>query len=353
MEEKYQMRLDKNFIKEQKEASTNIEKELKLAKKQLEKEIKLLLLGTGGSGKTTFAKQMQILHLNGFNDEARKNFIPIIHRNIIDNMVALVRGARKLNIDIKENAAAQELEKIKNEKEFSNHFDNIEKIWADSGIQEAFKNSAKFQLDDSTKYYMDQFSTIKQSGWVPTTDDVLRARKKTTGIIETDFHVSGKTFKMVDVGGQRSERRKWVHCFADVTAIIFVVAISSYDQVLEEDEKTNRMDEDIKLYKEIVDNQWFTETSIILFFNKKDIFEEKLQKQIHLNVCPSFKEYDGKLELEPASLFIQNIFKNLPANQKKPFYPHVTIATDTKNIKHVFDAVRDIIFQKAMSNVGF
>jgi len=122
---------------------------------------------------------------------------------------------------------------------------------------------------------------------------------------------------MVDVGGQRSERRKWVHCFADVTAIIFVVAISSYDQVLEEDEKTNRMDEDIKLYKEIADNQWFTETSIILFFNKKDIFDEKLQRGVHLNVCPSFKDYNGKLELGPASEYIQNIFKKLPENQKK------------------------------------
>ena len=229
--------------------------------------------------------------------------------------------------------------------------DNIEKIWGDNGIQQAYQNSAKFQLDDSTKYYMDQFSTIRQSSWVPTTDDVLRARKKTTGIIETDFHVSGKTFRMVDVGGQRSERRKWVHCFADVTAIIFVVAISSYDQVLEEDESTNRMDEDIKLYKEIADNQWFEETSIILFFNKKDLFEEKLKKGIHLNVCPSFKSYDGALEVEPTSNYIQNIFKKLPKNQNKPFYPHVTVATDTKNIKHVFDAVRDIIFQKAMVNV--
>jgi len=137
-----------------------------------------LLLGTGGSGKTTFAKQMQILHLNGFNDEARKNFIPIIHRNIIDNMIALIRGAKKLDFEIQDTSAAQELEKIKNEKDFSNNVENIIKIWQDKGIQQAFENSAKFQLDDSTKFYMDQFDTIKQSGWVPTTDDVLRARKK-------------------------------------------------------------------------------------------------------------------------------------------------------------------------------
>lgn len=44
--------------------------------------------------------------------------------------------------------------------------------------------------------------------------------------------------RLFDVGGQRSERKKWIHCFEDVTAIIFCVAMSEYDQVLHEDETT-------------------------------------------------------------------------------------------------------------------
>lgn len=47
-----------------------------------------------------------------------------------------------------------------------------------------------------------------------------------------------KLFRLFDVGGQRSERKKWIHCFEDVTAIIFCVAMSEYDQVLHEDETT-------------------------------------------------------------------------------------------------------------------
>ena len=43
---------------------------------------------------------------------------------------------------------------------------------------------------------------------------------------------------MFDVGGQRSERKKWIHCFEGVTAIIFCVALSAYDLVLAEDEET-------------------------------------------------------------------------------------------------------------------
>jgi hypothetical protein len=40
---------------------------------------------------------------------------------------------------------------------------------------------------------------------------------------------------MVDVGGQKSERRKWIHCFQDVTSILFLVSLSGYDQCLVED----------------------------------------------------------------------------------------------------------------------
>ena len=51
----------------------------------------------------------------------------------------------------------------------------------------------------------------------------------------------GTVFEMYDVGGQRNERKKWIHCFEGVTAVIFVAAISEYDQKLFEDASTNRM----------------------------------------------------------------------------------------------------------------
>ena len=49
-------------------------------------------------------------------------------------------------------------------------------------------------------------------------------------------------FRVFDVGGQRSERKKWIHCFEDVTAIIFIVALSEYDQVGQAHGQTQRID---------------------------------------------------------------------------------------------------------------
>lgn len=88
--------------------------------------------------------------------------------------------------------------------------------------------------------------------YLPTETDVLRARAKTVGIKETRFNMGQLSWVLVaathfdtshphprihmfDVGGQRSERRKWIHCFESVTSIIFCTALSEYDQVLLEE----------------------------------------------------------------------------------------------------------------------
>lgn len=99
------------------------------------------------------------------------------------------------------------------------------------------------------------------TNYIPSQQDVLRTRVKTTGIVETIFTFKGLKFRMFDVGGQRNERKKWIHCFEGVTAIIFCVSLSGYDLVLAEDEE-------MKLFDSICNNKWFIQTSIILFLNK-------------------------------------------------------------------------------------
>ena len=74
------------------------------------------------------------------------------------------------------------------------------------------------------------FPSLVQS-YLPTQQDILLARKPTKGIHEYDFEIKNVPFKMVDVGGQRSERRRWFECFDSVTSILFLVSSSEYDQV--------------------------------------------------------------------------------------------------------------------------
>jgi guanine nucleotide-binding protein G(i) subunit alpha len=97
---------------------------------------------------------------------------------------------------------------------------------------------------------------------------------------------------MFDVGGQRSERKKWIHCFEAVTSIIFCVALSEYDQVLLEESKQNRMLESLILFESVINSRWFARSSIILFLNKIDLFKIKLAK---VPLEGYFPDYTGKI----------------------------------------------------------
>ncbi len=176
----------------------------------------------------------------------------------------------------------------------------------------------------------------------------------------------------------------------------------------------NRMVESMKLFDSICNNKWFTDTSIILFLNKKDLFEDKIRRS-PLNIC--FPEYTGEkltsiwcscvwpdhrisscfeiihwentapppcttlwtsvshvfrtvcdqhIELEPtvlsipgpntyeeAAAYIQMQFENLNKRKDtKEIYPHFTCATDTNNVQFVFDAVTDVIIKNNLKDCG-
>ncbi|EYC34182.1 g-protein alpha subunit [Ancylostoma duodenale] len=219
----------------------------------------------------------------------------------------------------------------------------IKELWEDSGIQECYDRRREYQLTDSAKYYLSDLRRLAVPDYLPTEQDILRVRVPTTGIIEYPFDLEQIIFRMVDVGGQRSERRKWIHCFENVTSIMFLVALSEYDQVLVECDNENRMEESKALFRTIITYPWFTNSSVILFLNKKDLLEEKI---LYSHLADYFPEYDGPPR-DPiaAREFILKMFVDLNPDADKIIYSHFTCATDTENIRFVFAAVKDTILQ--------
>lgn len=191
-------------------------------------------------------------------------------------------------------------------------------------------------LADIPSSYFDSIERIAQPDYMPTDQDVLRSRVKTTGITETTFIIGDLTYRMFDVGGQRSERKKWIHCFENVTTILFLVAISEYDQLLFEDETVNRMQEALTLFDSICNSRWFVKTSIILFLNKIDRFKEKLPVSPMKNYFP---DYEGGADYPAACDYILNRFVSLNQAEQKQIYTHFTCATDTTQIRFVMAAV--------------
>eukprot|EP01117_Protostelium_nocturnum_P017096 TRINITY_DN689_c0_g1_i1.p1 TRINITY_DN689_c0_g1~~TRINITY_DN689_c0_g1_i1.p1 ORF type:complete len:349 (+),score=86.63 TRINITY_DN689_c0_g1_i1:94-1140(+) len=335
--------------KEERELSKAIDRQLRSQRKQDDRIIKLLLLGAGESGKSTIAKQMRILYLEGFDEEERERFKQIIYGNILTSLQALLSACQQFGLEIEKDNQAQVLLDVDSIEVSPTTLPLFKNLWKDPAIQTAFERQNEFQLYDSTQYYFENIDRICSSDYKPTEQDILRSRSKTTGVTETNFEVENVKFVMVDVGGQRSERRKWIHCFQGITAVIFCVAMSEYDLKLYEDETVSRLEESLMLFDEICNSEWFTNTSIILFLNKKDIFEQKLAKN-DLSVC--FKNYKGGNNFEKASSYMKKKFiKQNKSATRKEIFAHITCATDTENVSFVFNAVRGHILNDALKGV--
>lgn len=344
------------------QVSRQIDDGIKKDEQRASCEIKLLLLGPGESGKSTIIKQIKIIHKSYYTRDECLEYVPIVHNNTIQSLIAIIRGMNKLGISLDDSSKMDDVqyfvESIIKAEQDNNSMPvmtcklaaAMQSLWEDKNVKKCFERSNEYQLNDSAGYFLNSLPRISDPTYVPTQQDVLRTRVKTTGIIEFDFKYRGLTFRLLDVGGQRSERSKWIHCFNNVTAIIFCVALSDYDLNLYEDEKVNRMKESLELFDSICNNKWFLKTSIILFLNKRDIFEEKLKKS---PLTIAFPEYRGPQSFHEASLYIKYKFESLNSQKSsdREIYTHITCATSNDNMEHVFDSVTDVILRHNLKKV--
>nr|XP_046212824.1 guanine nucleotide-binding protein subunit alpha-13-like isoform X1 [Oncorhynchus gorbuscha] len=376
---------------EQLRKSKAIDKSISRDKTYVKRLVKILLLGAGESGKSTFLKQMRIIHGQDFDQQDREEFRAIIYSNVIKGVRVLVDAREKLqipwgssdnqvhgdNVMSFDTRSSMMVHGQVETSVFLKYLPSIQALWADVAIQHAYDRRREFQLGESVKYFLDNveklgepvsFSPCRLSlhkslcllnipilfscllliplsllqSYIPSQHDVLLARKPTKGIHEYDFEIKSIPFKMVDVGGQRSERRRWFECFDSVTSILFLVSSSEYDQVLMEDRQTNRLRESLNIFETIVNNRVFLSVSIILFLNKTDLLEEKV---LNVSLSKYFPEYTGPdHSLPDVQKFLVDCFREKRRDlTQKPLYHHFTTAINTENIRLVFRDVKDTI----------
>jgi len=316
-------------------------------------KIKLLLLGPGESGKSTIFKQMKIIQdEGGFSTEELISFRNVIFSNCVSQMRVILEASVLLKVQLRSETSVEAAKKILGLPASGNSWSKdiglaVKLLWKDEGVKETFlMGMKKYQLNETADYFFDHIDRFLDENFIPTVDDVLRVRVRSTGIEEANFTFDKLKLRVVDVGGQRSERRKWIHCFDNVTAVIYCASLSCYDQVLREDRTQNRMHESILLFDECANGNNFQKNAIILFLNKEDLFNEKI-KTVDLSVC--FNNYTGGCNQEAAKGFIKEQFLQRTNN---PVHVHYTTAIDTKNIELVIKDIRETLLTKALEVQG-
>ncbi|XP_034448874.1 guanine nucleotide-binding protein G(o) subunit alpha-like [Hippoglossus hippoglossus] len=321
--------------------------------------VKILMLGAAESGKSTLIKQIKIIHSHGFSKQELISFQASVLDNLLTSMKFVLRGMGVLRINLanKKNkvharsilSCSQCLGDDQELLPFVAHALCV--LWADQGVRAAAARGYEFELNDSALYFFENMSRIIAPNYVPTEPDVLRVRVRTCGIIETQFQVNETIFRLYDVGGQRSERRKWLGCFDCIQVVLFVVSLSSYDSTLMESASRNRLQESLKLFTSVCTNTVFNSTSLILFMNKTDLFQKKiLHCGRHLRCYLSgYTGADG--DVDAAAHHITAMFSACSSSPDKPVYHHFTTATDTTNVQVVFHMVIDQIIRENLAAV--
>lgn len=190
---------------------------------------------------------------------------------------------------------------------------------------------------ESSAYWLDNLDRIADTGYCATWDDLMHQKMITTGISENIIPFHGEKIRLVDVGGQvrshkwfcfvfvtewlcdttlleqllkfflskRNERRKWQGAFLDkLQAVIYVVSLSEYDQVLVEDITVNRCQESLQALRNTL--KWLHTAHMFLVFSKRDVFEQKI-------VVRDLSVALGKENI-PSEILLEN---NPPVNQYK------------------------------------
>ncbi|KAF5366156.1 hypothetical protein D9758_005771 [Tetrapyrgos nigripes] len=216
---------------------------------------------------------------------------------------------------------------------------DMESLWRNEEVQRKLINE-EISLKEQPGFFLEDVVRIADEEYVPTPDDVLRARVSTIGPEEHRIPIEGNNIEtgngrewvIYDVGGQRNQRAAWAQFFDDVTVIIFLAPISAFNMALAEDPSVNRLADSLKIWRTICANKLLANVDLILLLNKIDILDKQLKKGVQFaKYVTSYKDRPNKTE--DVSRYLLDMFHNLHKQhsaKKRKIHPHLTCAIDTK-----------------------
>jgi GTPase SAR1 family protein len=277
---------------------------------------KILILGAGEAGKTTTCRQLHCIVRGDMNDQMKREITDALRSNVwtVARKVAKMLSPSDCK-EISDGPCSQILTNLLDREELKNGEMNvalaeaIEQFWKADCVQNTLKKRSKYWLLEWADYYIGNAVRFAAPEFSPTEEDRVRARVKTTGVNEDhfaekvpespawpgleDFKETGLKIKwsIIDVGGQRSERRKWISVFDNVQTVVFLVNLLGYAEVLYEDESVLRMHESMDVCENLFGSQKcaFKDTPIHFCFNKLQSFKDSYSRDAFLKCFPECK----------------------------------------------------------------
>eukprot|EP00485_Elphidium_margaritaceum_P012172 CAMPEP_0202706766 /NCGR_PEP_ID=MMETSP1385-20130828/19142_1 /ASSEMBLY_ACC=CAM_ASM_000861 /TAXON_ID=933848 /ORGANISM="Elphidium margaritaceum" /LENGTH=447 /DNA_ID=CAMNT_0049365309 /DNA_START=36 /DNA_END=1379 /DNA_ORIENTATION=+ len=379
----------KNASDSQSSADKEIAEHMKASQIAMSKTLRLLLLGAGGSGKSTVFKQMEKLYRGKDDEKQLEAAKEDIYRNIITDIYDLCKHNVKLNsmgagaqYKLSSDALTEKCLRISNWT-FQYIWDDplgrltrdlaleIDALWRENAMRLTWQERKQSHVMDNTPYFFDKILDIVPDAKDATTasyrasfDDFVRVRDCTTGIIVKAFRAQTDygeyMFEVTDVGGQRAERRKWMRLFDNISVCLYIMALSAYDQCLFEDNTKNCWDETLELFSKTAHEAAFGSTDWVIFFNKVDLFEAKIAK-IPFSVYQTDFNADDVHNSDAVKKWILDEFRRRfydglskeQIRKRGNLYFHVTCATNEEYVSKIIQRVHVDLIKSQMKKMGY
>uniref|UniRef100_A0A6B2LBB8 Uncharacterized protein n=1 Tax=Arcella intermedia TaxID=1963864 RepID=A0A6B2LBB8_9EUKA len=226
----------------------------------------------------------------------------------------------------------------------------ISSLWSDAAIQKAWGWPSEVKTIEHLDYFVERVQVYLQPNYTPVREEILRARQRTTGFTETTYLDSDNSvWTVIDVGGQFSERSKWIHLVSRCSSFIYVVAIDEYNVKSKENKTKSRLACSLETFKEIINSEAYSQLFPVLFLNKIDKFKSKLENSdLFEEFKGEYPSYSGSQDWKEAVKVIESDFRS--AMPKKNLVVHHTCVLDGENMKIVFAEVRQHILVQLLEH---
>ncbi|KAI8914327.1 guanine nucleotide binding protein, alpha subunit [Gorgonomyces haynaldii] len=292
----------------------------------------LLIVGPPASGKSTILRQLQ-LQYEGLPTALRNSFRDDIIFVIIDTMHRLIDLAFELDVEIDPKLYKDESIVVSYKwlpgKDIPFHVaQSIERLWQSKAIRDCYR-----ELDDighcpNADYFLSNCIRLAIPKCEISVEDVLSIYVPSERVDSLDLTIGGQLHRFYEIPGNMRWFKQAYH-FSDVTAVLFVASLASFNLYHEETER-NMLLEAILLFKELESTKYLISASILLFLNQMDLFERKLESY---EISDYFLDYEGPNEPLRGAVFIGQLFKQQVVHRHRKAYIHMTTATQTSRLK--------------------
>ena len=359
----------------------------------------VLVMGGPGSGKSTAIKQYRAIYGDPITIQERETYKALIHKQCIDQMqlalsilVDMIALFLKFFHDIQDETESQgtslripddvqqkilhystgltlngfrAAEYIQNQHDAADILNYglataIKTLWNEQIIREIYEKRNIKNIADSSAYFWNKLDILSDPMYIPDECDILRVcdTHSLHGITETFIRNSSgnnnREIRFIDLNGLHSQWRKWTHCFQDITAVVFVISLSCYDEILYlENQVVNAMVHQLEMFTDFLDDPFLSTRDIIIIPSKMDLFLEKI-KRVPLQICPLFSDYVGE-GIEEAVNFIRQTFTSLVGGgvrSRAVFEERRFSLLDVNYETNLFDHLHSIIVHDFMVQAG-